>query len=235
MPKVWAIIPARGGSKRIPGKNLQRIGRKTLIEIAVEQARAARLVDVIAVSSEDEEILAHAEKLGVRAIRRPAALARDETPGMAPVLHAIHALKMREEEELVLLQPTSPFRAAEDIDGAILRRRETGAPACVSVAPVQDHPGWMYRLDEAGRLMAFTDGELHSRSQDLPALYVLNGAVYVAQIRHLQRHETFLAPRTVAHVMPRERSLDIDTPFDLQMARALASWRENRKDQENRE
>jgi len=121
---------------------------------------------------------------------------------------------------VVLLQPTSPLRTADDVDAACARFETSGAPACVSVSPVEQSPYWMYSLDGDGALrpvMAFTPG--FTRRQDLPPVYVLNGAIYVADTSWLLRTGTFVTDETVAYVMPASRSLDIDTAEDFEAFR----------------
>lgn len=212
--KVLAVVPARGGSKRVPGKNLRAVGGKPLLAWALEQARAARSIDHLAVSSDDDAILAAATRLGCdTALRRPDALARDDSPGVDPVLHAIDVLPGY--DLVVLLQPTSPLRAASDIDACVALCSAPDAVACVSLAPVPDggpkDPAWVYRLDDRGCIIA-------ARAQEPGACYVLNGAVYVARTAWLRQHGTFLSPQTLGYRMPADRSLDIDTPQDLALA-----------------
>lgn len=226
MTQAVAIIPARAGSKRVPGKNLQRIDGRSLVQRAMDQAAAATLVDRIVLSSDDPTALRQAEDAGVETIQRPAHLSTDEASSMAVLRHVIEELGLRDEDELVLLQPTSPFRTAQDIDRAIALRRETTAPFCVSVKQVEEHPAWMYAVNEEGKIRPFLDSPLsQARSQDLPTLYIPNGAVYVGLVAALRIYDTFFTDETVVMVMPPERSLDIDTPWQLELARAWACYR----------
>lgn len=229
--RMLGLIPARGGSRRVAGKNLRKVGGRSLLARAIEQAGQSRFLTRIIVSSDDEAILDHARAAGAQALKRPAALARDDTPGIAPVIHAIEALD-EAFSHVVLLQPTSPFRTAEDIDKAIALCLEKDAPACVSVCPVRENPAWMFTLDDGGAMTPLLDGAIPARSQDLPPCYILNGAVYVAKTRTILEQGSFLVPGTVASVMPAERSLDIDTPEDLKAARRAA--RRGGGEEENR-
>src|SRR5271157_3678171 len=133
---VLALIPARGGSKGVPRKNLREIAGKPLIAWAIEAGRQSRYIDRLILSSEDPEIMAQARSWGCEVpFVRPAELARDDTPGMEPVLHALTALP-EEYDYVVVLQPTSPLRLAEDIDGCLETCLRQEAPACVTVAEV---------------------------------------------------------------------------------------------------
>ncbi len=219
--RYLAVIPARAGSKGLPGKNLLPLGGKPLIAWSIEAALASCYLDQVIVSSEDAEILTTAREWGAATpFVRPAELAEDDTPGIDVVLHACQVLTGY--DYVVLLQPTSPLRTAGDIDQAIERNEECGAPACVSVTKADKSPYWMYYLNDAGHMTPVMDvGQRPSLRQALPDAHALNGAVYVARIDWLCRTRSFLTPETVAYVMPRERSVDIDTDLDFKMAEAL--------------
>jgi len=220
-PTVLALIPARGGSKGLPGKNIRPLHGKPLIGWSIEAARASRHVTRVVVSSDDEAILAVARAGGAETpFVRPKSLAQDDTPGIDVVLHALDILPGF--DWVVLLQPTSPLRTAGDIDAAIERCFEADAPACVSVCETGASPWWMFSLDAGGRMRSFLPSEQRpARRQDLPALYALNGALYVARVDWLRQTRSFLTEETLAHVMPPERSVDIDTLFDFRLAECL--------------
>lgn len=217
-----AIIPARGGSKGVPRKNLHMVAGKPLLAWTVEAAKKSRYIDRLILSSEDAEIIAAALSLGCEVpFVRPVELARDDTPGIEPVLHALQVLPEKY-EYVVLLQPTSPLRRAEDIDACIARCVEQEAVACVSVTEATQHPYWMYQLVQEGFLRPFLPQEkVPVRRQDLSPVYALNGAVYVARCDWLQEKRTFLSEETVAYVMPPERSIDVDSMYDLLLAEFL--------------
>lgn len=223
---VLAIIPARGGSKGIPQKNIRKVGGKPLIAWTIEESRKSKYIDRIILSSEDEEIIKVAESLNCEVpFVRPPELAADDTLGIEPILHAIKALPEKY-HYVVMLQPTSPLRLAEDIDGCIEMCAGRNATACVSVTEPEKSPYWMYTLDAADHLVPVTDmGYTTSRRQDLPITYALNGAVYVADAEWVSEHRTFLAPETIAFVMPAERSWDVDTELDLKLCELLLSER----------
>jgi CMP-N,N'-diacetyllegionaminic acid synthase len=218
---VLALIPARGGSKGLPGKNIRPLKGRPLIGWSIEAALASRYVSRVVVSSDDEEILAVARDQGAETpFRRPASLAGDDTPSMDVVLHALDQLGGF--EWIVLLQPTSPLRQAVDIDAAIEQCLNTAAPACVSVCDAPASPWWMFQIGDRGGMRSFLPAEQRPvRRQDLPDLYALNGAVYVAKTEWLRQSLSFLTEETVAHVMPRERSVDIDTLFDFRLAECV--------------
>jgi N-acylneuraminate cytidylyltransferase len=211
--RVLAVVPARGGSREVPRKNIRLVGGKPLIAYTLDAARTSRYVDRLVVSTEDAEIRTIAESLGAEVLPRPAALARDDTPGVEPVLHALDAVPGF--GCVVLLQPTSPLRTTADIDATIEHWAASGAPVCVSVCEARDNPYRVFTLKEGGRLARFMPGEPPNRRQDLPSFHVLNGAVYVADTAWLRREKRFVTDAAVAFVMPMERSLDIDTERDL--------------------
>lgn len=216
---VLAIITARGGSKGLPRKNVLPVAAKPLIAWTVEAARQSRYIDRLILSSEDQEIIDTACACGCEApFRRPESLAKDDTPSIEPVLHAIAALQPNY-DYIVLLQPTSPLRTAADIDGCIETCIRSGADSCVSVMEVAKSPYWMYSLAEDKQLRPLLgDKPFPARRQDLPKAYVLNGAVYVARREWLLRRQAFVGEGTVAYVMPEDRSLDIDKKTDLELA-----------------
>lgn len=219
--KVLAIIPARGGSKGLPGKNILNVGGKPLIAYSIDAAKAAAAVDHVIVSSDDDAIIAVARECGCDVpFRRPAELGTDTAASIDVVLHALD--QVRGYDYVVLLQPTSPLRTAADIDAACERLAGGGVNACVSVSPVEQSPYWMYHVTEEGYLKSVVDLPASvSRRQDLPPVYALNGAVYVAEVSWLRRNSTFLTSETVPYVMPAERSLDIDTATDVERMIAL--------------
>ncbi len=215
---VLAIIPARGGSKGVPQKNIRTVGRKPLIAWTIEAAKAARYVDRVVLSSDDRKIIDVARSYGCDVpFVRPAELATDEADSMSVVRHALASLN-EDYDYLVLLQPTSPLRRAQDIDAAIERCVNADGKACVSVSEPDKSPYWMFRIDKAGALHPLLAAEqIPDRRQDAPPVVALNGAVYVARTDHLAGGGTFLAPGTVGYTMPKERSFDIDTELDLRI------------------
>lgn len=212
--KVLAIISARGGSKGIPGKNIKPLCGKPLLAWTIEAALQAQSIDRVVVSTEDEEIASVAKQFGAEVpFMRPLALAQDDTPGIEPVLHAIEQLPGY--DWVLLLQPTSPLRSVEDIEAIIQFCREEGSPAAVSITEVSKHPFWMYQLDDQNHLqpLILSRPEI-TRRQDLPSVYALNGAIYLARTDWLIRNQGFIGPETLGYVMPGTRSVDLDTAQD---------------------
>ncbi|NCC52354.1 MAG: acylneuraminate cytidylyltransferase family protein [Spartobacteria bacterium] len=229
---VLGLIAARGGSKGIPQKNLQPLGRLPLIGHTILAARQAKLLDRFLVSTDDEAIADTARRLGADVpFLRPMEYASDTATSVAVALHALDWLREHRDMNpafVMLLQPTSPFRAAADIDGAIQLARRQDAQAVVSVTEAMDHPYLAKSLDGQGRIRPFIPTDVPSlRRQDLPVVYVLNGAIYLVQTDRLRETRSWCPPGSVAWIMPPERSLDIDTPWDLRLARLIMQDMDN--------
>jgi N-acylneuraminate cytidylyltransferase len=218
---VLALVPARGGSKGLPRKNVLPIAGKPLIAWSIEAARRSKYVDRVIVSSEDAEILAAATAAGAYApFVRPASLAADDSSSVDVALHALEALD-RSYDYLVLLQPTSPLRSTEDIDACLEACVQGEAPSCVSVTEPDKSPYWMYTLDARSRLVPLLPGQDFGRRQQLPRVFALNGAVYVTSTRSLRAHRSFVTAETVGWQMPRARAVDIDDDLDFRIAGLL--------------
>ena len=217
---VLAIIPARGGSKGVPHKNIRLVAGKPLIAWTIEEARKSNYIDRIIVSTDDSKIADVALQWGAEIpFMRPTEIARDDTPGIVPVLHALSILP-EQYDLVVLLQATSPLRTVEDIDGCIAHLLKTCAKSCVSVVEPDKSPYWMYRVTEGKRLEPLFNTTF-DRRQDLPEAYALNGAVYVAECKWLTRMKSFVSEETAGYIMPKERSVDIDTEFDIKLCTFL--------------
>lgn len=219
---VLAVICARGGSKGLPRKNLRLLGGKPLIAWSIEAGRRSRHIDRLILSSEDEEIMATARAWGCEVpFRRPAALAGDESWIGDVLIHALDALDAPF-DYLVLLQPTSPLRSAEDIDACLRICHETGAPACASVTEPAKSPYFCYAMEPGGRLVPlFAAHHLAHRRQDVPPAWVLNGAVFVSTVAAFRATRDFFKSEVAGHVMPPERSIDIDSESDLRQAERI--------------
>jgi CMP-N,N'-diacetyllegionaminic acid synthase len=223
---ILAVIPARGGSRGIPNKNIVPLAGRPLIEYTIRAARSAKLLDRTIVSTDSEAIAQVAKGLAAEVpFLRPERLARDETPGVDPIIHALEWIRDNDHylpEYVVVLQPTSPFRTSADIDAAVELARRDKADSVVSVAPAGEHPYWMKRMRADGTLSDLIPmtGGVHRR-QELPPVYALNGAVYVARTEMLLFQRTLFPEPTYGYVMPAERSIDIDTVWDLRIAEAI--------------
>ncbi len=221
---ILALIPARGGSKGIPRKNIGAIAGKPLIVWTIDAALGVAAIDRVVVTTDDAEIAEVARAAGADVpFLRPVALARDETPGIDPALHALGVVPGY--QTLVLLQPTSPLRTPGDITAALDLFTESKAPSVVSVSEARDHPFHCYARDSVGRLSALLPGGGETRRQDLPAALALNGAIYVVDTKWLTAGRRFIGPETIGYVMPPERSIDIDTRLDWELAEVLLTKR----------
>jgi CMP-N,N'-diacetyllegionaminic acid synthase len=220
---VLGVIAARGGSKGLPGKNVADLAGKPLVAWSVAAAHGSRHLDRVILSSDDADIIAAAREAGCEVpFVRPENLSGDEARIEDALIHALDNVA-ENFDYLVLLQATSPFRQAEDIDAAIACCARTGAPACVTVVDSGKSPYWMFQLGEDQRLAPVLPGGTKKHRQQLPRSYAPTGAVYVAEVSWFREHMTFYAAETVGQVMPPERSIDVDTPLDLKLARALCS------------
>ncbi|MBU0596315.1 acylneuraminate cytidylyltransferase family protein [Candidatus Bipolaricaulota bacterium] len=228
VPSVLAVVTARGGSKGIPGKNIRCVAGKPLIAWTLDCAARSERVGRILVSTDSEAIADVAREWGAEVpFLRPEELAQDDSPHVPVLLHALDWLQRNEDfcpDHVLLLQPTSPLRSTQDIDGAIALAAEKGADAVVSVSEALSHPRYLRSVAEDGRLLSpdCEEGEYLPRQSLRPA-YVLNGAIYLVRSTVLRERETFYTERTYAYVMPQERSLDIDSPWQLHLADVLLS------------
>ena len=210
---TMALIPARGGSQRLPGKNLRVFAGRPLIAWTIRAALEAGVFDRVVVSSDDEEILEVSRAAGAEALRRPAHLALADTPSMDAVWHACDSFPPGP-RILMLLQPTSPLRRAADIRRSLALLEDSGAPSVVSVTDHAKHPEWTYALGESGGLRPW-DPSLPGRAVGL------NGAIYVARLPWLRTAGQFLGAGTLGFPMPAELSADIDTLEEFEAAERL--------------
>jgi CMP-N,N'-diacetyllegionaminic acid synthase len=225
--RVLGIVPARGGSSRVPRKNLARIGGRTLVRRALETALAAGCLDVVALSSEDDEILAEADGLDVVPLRRPPEIATDTSRAAEFALHALQALDDPDSpfDAVAIVQCTSPFTGPGDVAGAVELLERTGADSVVTVSQIDaaHHPAKLKVLD-GDRLLPFLEDDRLTPSHELPPLWARNGSVYVFRRDVVER--SLEADDVRGYEMPSERSFDIDTARDL----AIAEFLESRED-----
>ncbi|MDG5776154.1 acylneuraminate cytidylyltransferase family protein [Haloarculaceae archaeon H-GB2-1] len=229
---VLAVVPARSGSKGIPRKNLRMLDGKPLLAHQIETACAADGVDRTIVSTDDETFAVAARTFGAKVpFRRPASLAEDDVPVIAVYEHAMEYFDEHETspEYIVGLQPTCPFTTPKDLDAAIEKIEATGCDSVVSVAPVEEtHPYRAYTLD-GDRLRGFEDVTVDEplQRQDRPDAYGLTGAIFVRHRSVLEEwagEDFALGEDTRAIVQDEAGRLDIDTPFELRIARALCQY-----------
>lgn len=210
-----AIIPARGGSKRLPRKNILEIGGKPLISWSIEAGLKSKYLDKVIVSSEDNEILDISKKYGADIIKRAIELASDSSATFDSIKHTIDNLENY--DYIVLLQPTSPLRNSIHIDEAIESIFEKKAEAIISVTETDHSPLWCNTLPNDLSMDNFLrDDILNKRSQDLPKYYTLNGAIYICATKVLLQEKSFFLKNNVfAYKMDKLYSIDIDDEFDF--------------------
>jgi len=223
---ILAIIPARGGSKGVPRKNIRALAGKPLIAHTIAAAKASRYIDRYILSSDDDEIIAVARAAGCDVpFVRPVELSGDTADGLAVVRHALGMLPERY-DYVVNLQPTSPLRTAADIDGAIELCVGAGARACASVVEAEESPYWMLTRDDAGHSRYIVSAEkIPLRRQLAPKAYSLNGAIFVTAVPHLMAGGSDVEDGMLTYVMPPERSVDIDEEADFALAEAILARR----------
>jgi CMP-N-acetylneuraminic acid synthetase len=221
--KILAIITARGGSKGLPRKNVLQVNGKPLIAWTIESALNSEVISEIIVSSDDSEIIDTAREFGCTAfLRRPDHLATDTSNSVDVVLHALQELPGF--DYVILLQPTSPLRTSSDIDGAFYLLKESKSPSCVSLCESEQSPYLMFDLQEKKKLRALLKQNIVShRRQDLPKVYSLNGAIYIAEIDWFLKTKNFISKETVGFIMNKYNSLDIDTAEDFELFRLRVS------------
>jgi CMP-N,N'-diacetyllegionaminic acid synthase len=221
--RYLAVIPARGGSKRIPGKNLALLGGKTLLQYSIDAALASLRVGRTLVSTDDQEI-ARAGLAGGAEVpqMRPDEFARDESPMLGVIRHAISMAEPDRHwvEAVVLLQPTSPFRTAAHVDAAIARYEASGARTLVSVRAATQHPYYAWRADNERLMPFFSMQQMEIVRQDLPPALFETGAIYILNRKDLDAGR-FYGASIAPFEMDERASLDIDTPQDLEFARFL--------------
>lgn len=216
-----AIIPARGGSKRLPRKNLLDLCGKPLIAWSIEAALKSKYISKVIVSSDDEEILNIAKEYKADFIKRPDELASDTATTFDALKHTLE--NVGKYDYVVLLQPTSPLRSEKHIDEAIELLEEKSADAIISVCEMEHSPLWSNILDENLDMSNFLRDEvLNKRSQDLPKYYRLNGAIYICKTEELLENKGFFIKENIfAFKMNKENSIDIDEEIDFIIAREI--------------
>ncbi len=221
--RTLAVVPARGGSQRVPRKNLALLEGRTLVRRALETCLAAGCFESVALSSDDEEILAEAAGLEVTAVRRPEELATAKARAFDVVRHVLDELEPPRYDAVAVVQATSPFTAPEDLAGALGLLETSGAASVVTVVRLESaiHPLKLKRLEPDGRLLPFLADDALTPSHDLPPLWVRNGSLYVSRRDVLDGGSLVDDADTRGYEMPPERSHDIDTPEDLAFAEFL--------------
>jgi len=221
--KVLAIIAARGGSCGINKKNIAPLGGKPLIGWTIAAAVASTQLDRVIVSTDDLEISETARQFGAEVpFMRPPELATGTASQTDVVKHALDRLEQDQHyipDYFMLLQPTSPFRTSEDIDAVIKIANEKNCDGVTSVSKVINHPFYARTIDADGIIQdMYLKRYTAPRRQLLPEVFTENGAIYMVRITVFRQEQSFMPERSAAYIMPEERSLDIDTPWDLKLA-----------------
>ena len=224
-PYALGVIPARGGSKGLPGKNLRKLGALSLIGQAVASAREAALLARFIVSTDSPEIAEEAGRHGAEVpFLRPAELATDQA-GMLPVLqHAVRWLESSARvrpDMIVTLQPTSPFRTGVEIDATVTKVIDTGSDSAQTLSEASYHPYFMKTLDGDRTMALFPNGHKYVRRQDAPPVYQPSGAVYVTRYATLMEQGHILGDDNRGVIMGFEPSVNIDTEWDFLLAELL--------------
>jgi CMP-N-acetylneuraminic acid synthetase len=228
--KTLAVIPARGGSKGIPHKNIRTLGTRPLLAYAIQAARGSTRIQRTVVSTDEPEIARLALRYGAEVIPRPEEISGDEASSESALRHALAFLKQSQHYQpdlLVFLQCTAPLTCPEDIDGTILTLLRTGADSALAVAPCHQ---FLWKQDDRGAAVGINhDPRVRLRRQERTPQYQETGAVYVMRVPGFLAAGHRFFGKTVFHVTPRERCLEIDEPADLLLAETLLKGRSPEK------
>ena len=217
--KVLAIIPARGGSKGLPRKNILDVAGKPLIGWTIEASFNSDCITATVVSSDDDEILSVSQKFGAEIIKRPCELASDTATSESVILHVLQYLEKegKKFDYLVLLQPTSPLRNNHDIDNAFKILFDSNATALISVSTTDNKILKAFKKNKNGYIEGISNNEYpFMRRQDLPKTYMPNGAIYIIKTTEFLKYKKLFTPKTVSYNMDKINSLDVDTKEDLE-------------------
>lgn len=229
--EILALIPARGGSKGIKNKNIRELLGKPLVAYTIESALRSKYIDRVIVTTDDQIVAKISKDYGAEVpFIRPEELARDDTPGIEPILHGIKWLEENENYRsnyVMCLQPTSPLRDSEDIDRAIEILMDRQAISLISVCEADQHPYWMKKIED-GLLKSYMDVDLETkyfRRQELPKVYTLNGAIYISKTESLLKNRSFYSENTIPYIMTKEKSVDIDDIIDFKLVELILKER----------
>ncbi len=235
--KTIALIPARGGSKGLSDKNIRSMAGKPLIAFSIEEAKKCKYLDRIVVSTDSEQIARVAKKYGAETpFLRPKKLAKDNSPTIDAILHALDWFEKKGEtfDLLVLLEPTSPLREGKDITKPIeILLQNPEAKAIVGIAKLESaHPEFNVVLNKKGFIRKWSGGGSDFRvlrRQELADVYFFEGSIYVSYVKTLKEKRSFYHDKTLGYVVPRYKSLEVDDIYDLTMAEAIVKYRNLKK------
>ncbi|RLC16082.1 MAG: acylneuraminate cytidylyltransferase family protein [Deltaproteobacteria bacterium] len=225
--KILAIIPARGGSKGVPGKNIKLAGGKPLIAWIIEAAKSSIYIDRLMLSSDDNQIISVAKNYGCEVpFVRPSDLAQDDSSASDAILHALNEISGY--DYVMLLQSTSPLTIVKDIDGCIESCIGSNVKSTISVTEPDKSPYWMFSMGKDKRLAPVL-GEKYLRRprQELPIVYIPTGAIYIAEIEWFLKNKSFYSDSTSGYIIPQDRSLDIDTRLDFKIFETIVNNKSN--------
>ena len=226
-PKILGIIPARGGSKRIPNKNIKKLLGKPMIYYTIKEAKKSKYLSEIVVSTEDKKIAKIVNEYNVKVIDRPKYLAKDTSSSLDIFKHVITQLENKENfspDIVVILQPTSPLRIVHDIDNSIRKFIFNKCDSVVSVSKVEHPPHWMYILKNRKLNRIIIKGQENKiERKDLPTIYQLNGAVEVTSRNNIIKNNSLLGKMILPYLMPLNRSIDIDNVLEFNLTKLLLS------------
>lgn len=220
---ILGLVPARGGSKALLKKNVRPLLGRPLVSWTIEQSLKSKYIDKVVVSTEDREIADISKKYGAEIINRPNSLAKDTSSLVSVAQHTLKVLQEKKNynpDTLILLQPTSPLRTTEDIDNSIELFYNNNCESVVSVCEINIY--WCLKIRRKYIEPIFGwNYFLKKRRQDIPKSYVVNGAIYVIDIKDFCKYNNFFTKKTLSYIMPKERSVDIDDEIDFKFAEFL--------------
>ena len=217
---IAALIPARGGSKGIPGKNRRIFKGKTLIERTIKQAIDSDYIQRVIVLTDNIEIAEISKNSGAEIpFIRPDYLATDKSPIIETVIYTLE--KLPELNDFILLQPTSPLRRVSDIDNIIELRNIQKRHSAVSVCEISEYPEWMFRVQNNFMTNFLSQENLSKRRQDIEKVYILNGALYLSTRKHFFDNLNFISKETLPYLMEKKYSVDIDDEIDWHYAELI--------------
>lgn len=228
--KVLALITARGGSKGLLKKNILDVNEQPLIFWTIDAAKKSRYIDRLIVSTDSEDIKNVCQALGAEVpFLRPRALASDTATSIDVVLHAVAFLENQGSrfDYLILLEPTSPLRTVDDIDGALsMLAHHAEAQAIVGVAKHEStHPNFSVRINEQGLLSPLTQGDNQSsRRQDISCVYYFEGTIYISKIEALKQKRSFYHNLTLPYIVDRHKALEVDELMDVYLVEAMMRY-----------
>ena len=232
--RVLGIIPARGGSKGVQGKNIRIIAGKPLIQYTIDACKNCQKLSDFVVSTDSDQIKKIVEKTGTKVVDRPPELGLDTSSVVDAALHVLENVEDKNNpfDAIMLLQPTSPIRTGEDIDKAIdLLNTVLDIDGVISVIQVDDnHPARMYLVNEKGYLESFLPVFEETRRQDLPNVYHRNGSIYLVRRDFLINNRTFMPKKKAALIMPSDFHINIDNEQDVLLAEIVINeWKKSKK------